>query len=339
MTKILSDEIIKSFQMSLFFPGYVDAPTRSRQLIDDNLSLLVLLNCQLEGKCQSDQNVFIEIIFQVEQDPLDIAAEIYRRGVMAVTRSLTICDCFAVTYGKVIENLCMKICEAKMFGVVKPPEHEFVKKINDYSHLPVSSEVLAARLRRAYVQSIEIEVGCHEHSAGAVEFSVASDMDDAFLEDPDSYLLEDVPILASAAEYATNVEMCFDDCDDACIICTGDYNKQGARRGFDELVVRTRCCGKLFHDKCLRHAVCEVGPARCPMCRFEFKEDVIPQTPDSDFHVDHVNDVNDVNDLTIEYDGDIPNGMVRMTPELRFAPTPPGSPHHGELLFGDVFQL
>ncbi len=38
------------------------------------------------------------------------------------------------------------------------------------------------------------------------------------------------------------------------------------------IVVQTKCCGKLFHDRCLREHLCCVGPPKCPLCRYDMRD-------------------------------------------------------------------
>jgi hypothetical protein len=57
----------------------------------------------------------------------------------------------------------------------------------------------------------------------------------------------------------------------ACSICLGVINGGGAV-SFDDLCVKVRCCGQVFHDSCLRHLLCNVGPPKCPLCRHDMRD-------------------------------------------------------------------
>jgi hypothetical protein len=301
----------------------LDAKTSYRQKIDDGVDLLAILTEQYKRKAIIENNPFILVVFGDEARDviyrsstaraLELSAELFRRGILAVTRSLTMCDCFGITYGRVIENLCHKITESRHFGVATPDELEFVHRINTTcTQLPRQKQM--GVLRSAVVTGLWEASGCK--NGGPLESStvdppppgpghgnhddsifsrlldqyvipVLEETDLENLEDEDYESLSnlvDVPIVATAADYADNVEIsCEVDDQTICIICTGLHDSDKHNRSLNELVVRTKCCGKFFHDKCLRHAVCYVGPPKCPMCRHDFRSCVdgppIPETP------------------------------------------------------------
>ncbi|MCH9716364.1 MAG: hypothetical protein K0U52_04685 [Gammaproteobacteria bacterium] len=103
--------------------------------------------------------------------------------------------------------------------------------------------------------------------------------------------MEDVPILATTEQYNRCVRLITSPDSTACPICMENIQPVKDNDDNDDalgtMIVETRCCSKMFHDKCLRHSVCSVGPARCPMCRWDIKSNE-PSTPSDDLNVEEV---------------------------------------------------
>jgi hypothetical protein len=106
--------------------------------------------------------------------------------------------------------------------------------------------------------------------------------------------MEDVPIVATTEQYNRCVRLITTTTtlsdSTKCPICMekiqpGEDDVKDDALG--KMIVQTRCCSKMFHDKCLRHSVCSVGPARCPMCRWDIKSNE-PSTPSDDLNVEEV---------------------------------------------------
>jgi hypothetical protein len=88
----------------------------------------------------------------------------------------------------------------------------------------------------------------------------------------DENFLEPVPVLMTNACYNNSVKIAVEesmDKENECPICLQKMSKHS--NCLDELCVTTKCCGKTFHDKCLRHQLINVGPPKCPMCRTDLR--------------------------------------------------------------------
>jgi len=83
--------------------------------------------------------------------------------------------------------------------------------------------------------------------------------------------LEDVQVLLKArcfnsvVDIATSTEID----NSSCSICLEKIEANGNTLGL--LGVKVKCCNKVFHDTCLRHMVCDVGPPKCPLCRTDLR--------------------------------------------------------------------
>ena len=83
--------------------------------------------------------------------------------------------------------------------------------------------------------------------------------------------LEDVQVLLNARCFNSVVDIAtetdIDNC--SCAICLEKI--QGGSQTLGLLGVKVKCCNKVFHDTCLRHMLCDVGPPRCPLCRKDLR--------------------------------------------------------------------
>jgi len=57
-----------------------------------------------------------------------------------------------------------------------------------------------------------------------------------------------------------------------CAICLNDIEVRDSNQKLDKICVKLNCCNKIFHDMCLRHVLCTVGPPKCPLCRRDVRE-------------------------------------------------------------------
>ena len=83
--------------------------------------------------------------------------------------------------------------------------------------------------------------------------------------------LEDVQVLLNARCFNSGVDIAtetdIDNC--SCPICLEKIEADSQTLGL--LGVKVKCCNKAFHDTCLRHMVCDVGPSKCPLCRTDLR--------------------------------------------------------------------
>lgn len=54
-----------------------------------------------------------------------------------------------------------------------------------------------------------------------------------------------------------------------CAICLDKIEANS--KTLEMLGVKLKCCGKIFHDSCVRHMTCDVGPPKCPLCRKDLR--------------------------------------------------------------------
>lgn len=54
-----------------------------------------------------------------------------------------------------------------------------------------------------------------------------------------------------------------------CAICLDKIETNS--KTLEMLGVKLKCCGKIFHDSCVRHMTCDVGPPKCPLCRKDLR--------------------------------------------------------------------
>jgi hypothetical protein len=108
-------------------------------------------------------------------------------------------------------------------------------------------------------------------------FDVLLDEDDDDEDDDDDdievlSLFDDVRVLLgsrcfnSAVDIATDTDLADEQ---QCAICLDAIAAGGRTLGL--LGVKVKCCNKVFHDTCLRHMVCDVGPPKCPLCRTDLR--------------------------------------------------------------------
>ena len=92
----------------------------------------------------------------------------------------------------------------------------------------------------------------------------------------DDYTFEDVPVLMRPDEYAEAVDLVdsshIDEIDSICAICLNDIEVSDSNQNLDKICVKLNCCNKIFHDMCLRHVLCTIGPPKCPLCRRDVRE-------------------------------------------------------------------
>jgi hypothetical protein len=145
---------------------------------------------------------------------------------------------------------------------------------------PVQSEnVFYQRDHRSFIVRLparSYEEAHNSYPEGFIDIQIS----DSLLEDLDLYLadqldesfLEPVPVLMTNACYNNSVKIAVEesvDKENECPICLQKMSKHS--NCLDELCVTTKCCGKTFHDKCLRHQLINVGPPKCPMCRTDLR--------------------------------------------------------------------
>ena len=92
----------------------------------------------------------------------------------------------------------------------------------------------------------------------------------------DDYTFEDVPVLMRPDEYAEVVDLIdsshIGEIDSTCAICLNDIEVRDSNQKLDKICVKLNCCNKIFHDMCLRHVLCTIGPPKCPLCRRDVRE-------------------------------------------------------------------
>ena len=82
--------------------------------------------------------------------------------------------------------------------------------------------------------------------------------------------LQAVSIVMNTTMYNESVEIVKPVDADCCPICMDNMDTN--ELNLNSLCVRVKCCKKVFHDACLRHLVCDVGPPKCPMCRGDLRD-------------------------------------------------------------------
>jgi hypothetical protein len=91
----------------------------------------------------------------------------------------------------------------------------------------------------------------------------------------DDYIFEDVPVLMRPDEYAKVVDLVDSEMspeDLTCAICLNNIEVSDSNLKLDKICVKLKCCNKIFHDICLRHVMCTIGPPKCPLCRRDIRE-------------------------------------------------------------------
>ena len=90
----------------------------------------------------------------------------------------------------------------------------------------------------------------------------------------DDWTFEDVPVLMRPDQYAEAVDLVdSSQIDLTCAICLNDIEVSHVSNiKLDKICVKMKCCNKIFHDICLRHVLCTVGPPKCPLCRQDVRE-------------------------------------------------------------------
>jgi hypothetical protein len=103
--------------------------------------------------------------------------------------------------------------------------------------------------------------------------AISFPMDDlaTVLTEEDPAFLAPVTVTASIDEYVNAVDSVWsaDEHNEDCPIC---LQKMENSLDLNSIVIQTKCCGKLFHDRCLREHICRVGPPKCPLCRHDLRE-------------------------------------------------------------------
>jgi hypothetical protein len=276
-------------------------------------------------------NVFVTALFEeFPGTPLIQMSEVFRRGVDAIGRSLCIelgsFEMQMVNYIKAVDSF-------KHFPQhLTPEEHDFRRHVQTYykpSTGPPYHSVSDRPFRSELANDFWREVGTLFN-----QLNNENNLND----DDDEYTilsqLEDVPVLANTDEYNNNVEPLFTPVvpGTQCCICLMPIEEQ--QKGsfkLTDLCVKTKCCGNIYHDRCLRHAVCTVGPAHCPLCRFRIKRNTdrrpeavsAPQTPpQTPRRAPQTPPISELESITIN---------VSLTPR------PVGLPEGREILYGDIF--
>ena len=97
--------------------------------------------------------------------------------------------------------------------------------------------------------------------------------DDQLAEQADEGFLDPVAVVMSSMCYPKCVTIAYENEGNDCPICLQTMCSDSTSIDLDELCVSTKCCGKIFHDKCLRHQLMNVGPPKCPLCRTDLRFD------------------------------------------------------------------
>ena len=110
----------------------------------------------------------------------------------------------------------------------------------------------------------------------AVSFPI-DDLANILTDDPT--FLDPVVVTASTNEYVNAVDTVWstDGNTEHCPICLEQMENS---LNLNSIVVQTKCCGKLFHDRCLREQICRVGPPKCPLCRYDIRD--LTESDDND---------------------------------------------------------
>ena len=106
--------------------------------------------------------------------------------------------------------------------------------------------------------------------------SLFEELDLYFADELNESFLEPVPVVMDNASYNNCVDISTSNEDYNCPICLEIMSNKVLC--LNELCVATKCCGKVFHDKCLRHLLVNVGPPKCPLCRTDLRDEA--RSPD-----------------------------------------------------------
>ena len=114
---------------------------------------------------------------------------------------------------------------------------------------------------------LQVNVPHPQQGFMAINFPI----DDLFYDEEDPDFLEPVAVTASTQEYVDGVDWvkCPPQTEQTCSIC---LEKMEPSQNLNHIIVQTKCCANLFHDKCLREHFCRIGPPKCPLCRFDVRE-------------------------------------------------------------------
>ena len=131
---------------------------------------------------------------------------------------------------------------------------------------------------------------------------------DSLFYDLDLYFAETEPLDGSFLDPVAVVmsSMCYPKCvtiadangETDCPICLQTMCSDSTCVDLDQLCVSTKCCGKIFHDKCLRHQLMNVGPPKCPLCRTDMRfEDEIVEFSASPSQVESDSDSAEISEI------------------------------------------
>ena len=100
-------------------------------------------------------------------------------------------------------------------------------------------------------------------------------------DDEDYDDLQPVSVLMCTETYNQAVDIVKPVDGDRCPICIQNMQLSNSLN-LNSMCVRVKCCKKVFHDACIRHFVCGVGPPKCPMCRVDLRDFSTTDSDDRD---------------------------------------------------------
>ena len=122
-----------------------------------------------------------------------------------------------------------------------------------------------------YIRDIIAGIDMEETDDTNVVFDPSQIEEDESEEEIDFSTFENVPVLMQSRCFSATVEVASSSelNNETCPICL--ENMTNDNLNMESIAVKTKCCGKIFHDVCIRHMVCDVGPPNCPLCRTDLR--------------------------------------------------------------------
>tara|TARA_Y100000389_G_C17465706_1_gene525341 strand:- start:3627 stop:4832 length:1206 start_codon:yes stop_codon:yes gene_type:complete len=142
--------------------------------------------------------------------------------------------------------------------IVDIPEH-----VNNSSFVNPHGGRMSISFNMQYLHDVFTQIEEFENDAEYAEYAD---------EDIENMNLQDVQVTLSPCCYTQSVSIVssVQTPNALCSICL--HKIESGASSFDGLCVKVRCCGQFFHDSCLRHLLCTVGPPKCPLCRADFRD-------------------------------------------------------------------
>jgi hypothetical protein len=142
------------------------------------------------------------------------------------------------------------------------PLHQFINREN------ISLGRVSIAFNLGYLNSLMNEVNDMNYGENETD---DEDYDD----------LQPVSVLMCTETYNQAVDIVKPVDGDRCPICIQNMQLSNSV-DLNSMCVRVKCCKKVFHDACIRHFVCGVGPPKCPMCRVDLRDFSTTDSDDDD---------------------------------------------------------